>query len=64
MLMVLPTFWYGFISGMSAPSMYNNILIQVYNVFYTSLPIMVYALFDKEFKGDFLADHPYLYIKG
>ena len=64
MVLVLPMLWYGFYSGMSGPYMYNSILLNLYNMFFASLPIMIYALFDKEFKGDFLADNPYLYIKG
>ena len=52
MLLVFPLFYYGFITGMSGVTFYEtSINEQFYNVLYTSFPIIVYALFDKEFKG-------------
>ena len=64
MVLVLPMLFYGIYNGMSGPTMYNSIMLNLYNMFFAALPIMIYSLFDKEFKGDFLADHPYLYVRG
>ena len=37
----------------------------LFNVIYSCFPIMIYSLWDKEFKkDDFLVNSPYLYISG
>lgn len=54
MLLVLPQFWYGFYNGLTAVSLYDPIMYQCYNLFYTSLPIIIFAIFDSEFSGDYL----------
>ena len=45
-LYVFPLFFYGFVSLFSGTVFYNNFLYQCYNIFFTSLPIMWFALFD------------------
>jgi magnesium-transporting ATPase (P-type) len=37
-------------------------MYQCYNMFYTSLPVIIYALFDEEFNGDFLTNRKYIII--
>lgn len=49
MMLVLPQFWYGFTNGFSGVSLYDSYMYQCYNLFYTSLPIVLYAIFDEEF---------------
>lgn len=63
-LITLPPFFYGFFTGMSGLVLFDPYLILNFNTFQTSIPIMIVALFDKEFHGDYLADNPYLYIHG
>jgi len=63
-LLTLPPFFYGFFTGMSGLIVYNPYLTLNFNTLHTAIPIMVVALFDKEFHGDYLADNPYLYIRG
>lgn len=55
---VMPIFWYGILSFFSGTSIYNTYLYQCYNIFFTSLPIMWFAIYDLEFeKEEFLTNH-------
>ncbi|KAL4432018.1 hypothetical protein ABPG74_017754 [Tetrahymena malaccensis] len=63
-LVVLPQFWYGFYNGFSAQFLYDLWIFQMYNIVFTSAPIVVFALFDKEYKGKFLQQNPYPYYLG
>ena len=40
---------YGFDDVFSGQSLYDSYLYQCFNLFYTSLPIIIYAIFDQEF---------------
>ena len=40
---------YGGFSYFSGVIFFNNFIYQLYNVFYTSLPIILYALFDEQY---------------
>lgn len=64
MILVLPQFWFAFYDGFSGISFYDQYLFQLFNLFYTSLPIFVYALMDKEYSGTYLTRNPQLYIQG
>jgi magnesium-transporting ATPase (P-type) len=58
MLFVFPIFCFGFYSAYSATSMYNEILYQCYNIFFTGIPILYFAIFDFEFeKEEFETNH-------
>eukprot|EP00347_Sterkiella_histriomuscorum_P021501 403333759 len=66
-IFVFPIFWYGFISVFSGLFFYESVLYQLYNVQYTALPIMFYALFDFQYtKQEFLTNsrHYKLGFKG
>ena len=63
-VLILPQFWYGFMNGMSGASLYEPFLFQLYNIFYASLPIVIFAICDKEFSGSFLTEHPKYYKPG
>jgi len=46
---------FGFMSGFSGQVLYEPFIYQMYNICFTSVPIMYYALFDWEFeKEDFM----------
>ena len=51
MMLVLPQFWWGYYNGFSAVCFYDPFMYQSYNLFYTSMPIVLFAIFDKEYKG-------------
>ena len=58
MLYVFPIFCLGFYSAFSATETYNSLLYQCYNIFFTGLPILYYAVFDFEFeKKNLQTDH-------
>lgn len=38
--------------------------MQLYNIFYTSFPIMIYAMFDSEHEPEELKKKSYLYVGG
>jgi phospholipid-transporting ATPase len=47
-LYVMPLFWLGFFSAFSGLLYYNMWTSNLFNMFYAALPIMLYALFDRE----------------
>ena len=60
MLLVLPQYWWGFSNGLSAVTLYDPIMYQCYNLFYTAMPIVIFAIFDSEFSGDYLLNSIYI----
>ena len=48
-LFVLVPFWFGIVSTFSGQSIYEQWIYQLYNIVFTAIPIMWYALFDFEF---------------
>ncbi|KAL4432773.1 hypothetical protein ABPG74_011594 [Tetrahymena malaccensis] len=48
-LLVLPQFWYGWTNWFSGQTLYNSFIYQLFNIFFASLPIMVYAIWDEEY---------------
>ncbi|EGR27787.1 phospholipid-translocating p-type flippase family protein, putative [Ichthyophthirius multifiliis] len=48
-LLVLPQFWYGFTNWFSGQTLYNSFIYQLFNIFFSSLPVMVYAIYDQEY---------------
>jgi len=52
------------LNGFSGQTIYDPILFQLYNICYSSLPIVVYSLFDKEKKGREYLKNPDLYAVG
>jgi phospholipid-transporting ATPase len=56
----MPLFWFGMLSAYSGTAMYDSILYQFYNLFFTSIPIIWFAVMDYEFsKEEFLKNHKY-----
>ena len=48
----------------SGQRVYESWLYSLFNVFYSSCPIIVYALFDAEFADNSLMKYPFLYFAG
>jgi phospholipid-transporting ATPase len=62
--LVLAQYWYGFLSGASGSKLYWEIGVQVYNVLFTGLPIVVIGVMDKDLPAQYSIDYPSLYQKG
>ncbi|EGR28204.1 phospholipid-translocating p-type flippase family protein, putative [Ichthyophthirius multifiliis] len=60
-ILVLPQFWFGFYNGFSGQFLYDIWVFQLYNILFTSAPIVLFAIFDKEYKGLFLVNNPWPY---
>ena len=60
MLFVIPLFWYGIVSIYSGTAFYDPYLYQLFNLFFTGMPIMYFAIFDYEqTKEEFMKDSKY-----
>ncbi|CAH1786703.1 unnamed protein product [Owenia fusiformis] len=57
-------FWYAFFCGFSAQYFYDPLFIGAYNVFYTSMPVFVMAIFEQDVSDEFSVSHPKLYTAG
>ncbi len=54
---------YSFLSGVSGTSIFNSLSLMAYNVVYTSIPVMVTAVLDKDIEEKSVLEHPeILYI--
>lgn len=61
---VLAQYWYGYLSGGSGSKIYWEIGVQLYNVAFTGLPIIVVGVMDKDLPAPFSIEYPDLYRKG
>ncbi|CAE1294791.1 E7.6.2.1 [Acanthosepion pharaonis] len=57
-------FWYAFFCGFSAQTLYDPFFISLYNVFYTSLPVLAMAIFDQDVDEYYSIRYPKLYTPG
>jgi len=57
-------FWYAFFCGFSAQTALDEAFISVYNLFYTSLPVLALGVFDQDVKPQLTFKHPALYEPG
>jgi len=62
MLLVLPQWWYGILNGFSGVALYDPWLYQLYNTCFTSLPIVIYAIEDREHSYEELMKNPFRYF--
>jgi len=63
-LPVIAIFWYGFLSLSSGVQIYEDSSYQVYNIFFSSFPIIIYAVHDAQYSDKELLETPALYIPG
>ena len=64
-VLVLPQFWYGIIfTNLSGVTLYDSNLYQLVNIFYTSVPIILYAIFDSDADDEILEFSPKYYFPG
>ncbi|XP_038124235.1 phospholipid-transporting ATPase ID-like [Cyprinodon tularosa] len=57
-------FWYAFFCGFSAQTVYDEWFITLYNLVYTSLPILSLSLFDQDVNDRWSFQYPQLYCPG
>uniref|UniRef100_A0A3Q1EXH9 Phospholipid-transporting ATPase n=1 Tax=Acanthochromis polyacanthus TaxID=80966 RepID=A0A3Q1EXH9_9TELE len=57
-------FWYGFFCGFSAQTVYDQWFITLFNIVYTSLPVLAMGLFDQDVNDQNSLRHPSLYKPG
>jgi phospholipid-transporting ATPase len=60
----MPQFWYGILSVFSGQTFYEQWLYQSYNLVFTGLPNIWYAIFDQEKPREELRSNPAIYYKG
>ena len=64
-MICFPQWWWGITNFFSGQTLYEKYHYQLYNVVYTSFPIIVYAVWDQEFSSEqFFLERPLLYSKG
>ncbi|OMJ78487.1 hypothetical protein SteCoe_21684 [Stentor coeruleus] len=64
LLLTLPLFFYGIFSAFSGQILYSMWTYQLFNVWFASFPIMIYAIFDKDKEFHKLEQMPELYKIG
>nr|XP_049463261.1 phospholipid-transporting ATPase ID isoform X6 [Anopheles coluzzii] len=57
-------FWYAFFCGFSAQTVFDPMFISVYNLFYTSLPVLALGIFEQDVSDKSSVDYPKLYTPG
>merc|ERR1712223_794614 len=57
-------FWYAFFCGFSAQTLFAPMFIAVYNVFYTSQPVLALGIFDQDVDATHSLKFPKLYAPG
>ncbi|XP_072353195.1 phospholipid-transporting ATPase ID [Scyliorhinus torazame] len=57
-------FWYGFFCGFSAQTVYDEWFITLYNLVYTSLPVLAMSLFEQDVNDRWSMAYPQLYEPG
>lgn len=61
---VLTTFWFGCFCGFSGQPLILDVAAQSFNVLYTSLPLVLFAVLDQDISSESAAKFPYLYSLG
>uniref|UniRef100_A0A671X279 Phospholipid-transporting ATPase n=1 Tax=Sparus aurata TaxID=8175 RepID=A0A671X279_SPAAU len=57
-------FWFGFFCGFSAQTVYDQYFITLYNIVYTSLPVLAMGIFDQDVPDKRSLEYPKLYEPG
>jgi phospholipid-transporting ATPase len=63
-LFVLPQYWFGFYSAFSGQTLYEAFIYQLYNIMFSSVPIVWYAIFDYQYDKKTFLTNPKLYEIG
>ncbi|XP_013169831.1 PREDICTED: probable phospholipid-transporting ATPase IM isoform X2 [Papilio xuthus] len=57
-------FWFAFFCGFSAQTVFDEMFISVYNLFYTSLPVLALGVFEQDVSDNTALQFPKLYAPG
>ncbi|XP_050676158.1 probable phospholipid-transporting ATPase IM isoform X4 [Leptidea sinapis] len=57
-------FWFAFFCGFSAQTVFDEMFISVYNLFYTSLPVLALGVFEQDVSDVISLQFPKLYAPG
>ncbi|NP_001074413.2 probable phospholipid-transporting ATPase IM isoform X1 [Mus musculus] len=57
-------FWFAFFCGFSAQTVYDQWFITLFNIVYTSLPVLAMGMFDQDINEQNSMDYPQLYEPG
>ncbi|CAF1120882.1 unnamed protein product [Adineta ricciae] len=57
-------FWFGIFSGFTAQTLFDPFFIATYNIFFTSLPVLVLGIFDQDISAEHSLSKPHLYKFG
>ncbi|KAM9310665.1 phospholipid-transporting ATPase ID [Pholidichthys leucotaenia] len=57
-------FWFGFFCGFSAQTVYDQYFITLFNIVYTSLPVLAMGIFDQDVPDQRSLEYPKLYEPG
>ena len=60
----MPQFWFGWNNWLSGQTLYEAVNYQLYNIVFTSMPIVLYALLDKQTSDIVLLREPVYYAPG
>ncbi|XP_074634074.1 phospholipid-transporting ATPase IF-like isoform X2 [Acropora palmata] len=58
---ITPQFFYAFFNFFSGQPLYHAFFLTAYNIFFTSLPIFVYGIFEQNIESEALQSQPRLY---
>lgn len=58
---ITPQVFFSIFSAFSTQTVYDSMILTMYNITFTSLPILVYGLFDQNIPADLLMSRPHLY---
>lgn len=57
-------FWYAWWNGFSAQTIYDEFFVTLYNVVFTSMPILIVGIFDQDVNDKVSIEKPNLYLPG
>jgi phospholipid-transporting ATPase len=63
-LMSMCNFWFAWLNGFSGQKIYTEVGVQFYNLAYTSIPIIIIAVYDYDLIPDVVYTFPQLYLNG
>ncbi|CRG97760.1 aminophospholipid-transporting P-ATPase, putative [Plasmodium gallinaceum] len=63
-VLIFPLFIFGSLSLYSGQKIYYEFLLQVYNVFFTSIPVIIFAILDQDINLNTALEKPVLYKLG
>ena len=63
-LMSMCNFWFAWLNGFSGQKMYTEVAVQFYNLAYTSIPILIVAIYDYDLAPEIVYSYPELYLNG